>query len=78
MTEDAGGVSFEAAIRPLFKAMDRQSMQFMFDLWDYGDVRDNAEAILQQLDSGSMPCYGPWPKDKIDLFRQWVQGGMPA
>lgn len=69
-------VSFAADIRPLFRDRDRQSMLMAFDLGAYDDVRANAENILDRLADGSMPCDDPWPEDRIDLFRRWVQAGM--
>lgn len=69
-------VVFETHIKPLFRRMDRQSMLFIFDLWSHDDVRKHSTEILRRLDNGSMPCDGAWPKDKVDLFRRWVEGGM--
>jgi hypothetical protein len=68
--------SFETDIRPLFRERDQRSMTFAFDLWAYDDVRKNADAILGRLRSGSMPCYGAWPDEQIDLFQRWVESGM--
>jgi hypothetical protein len=53
-------------------------MQSQFDLWSYDDVSRNADAILQAVDSGSMPCYGQWPADQVDLLRRWIDAGKPA
>jgi truncated hemoglobin YjbI len=54
-------VSFAEHIKPLFREGDRNSMRFAFDLWDYTEVSAHADAILQRLDAGSMPCDGAWP-----------------
>jgi len=70
--------SFARDIQPLFRESDRESMQFAFDLWDYQDVRANAEDILEQLSDGSMPCDSEWPEEHITLFRSWIEAGMPA
>ena len=70
--------SFARDIQPLFRESDRESMEFAFDLWDYQDVRANAEDILERLSEGSMPCYGEWPEEHITLFRRWIEAGMPA
>jgi hypothetical protein len=70
--------SFEQDIKPLFRERDRQSMDFAFDLWDYDDVRDNAQAILGRLTAGNMPCDGAWPEERITLFRRWLEAGTPA
>jgi hypothetical protein len=69
---------FEKDIKPLFNARDRGSMQSQFDLWSYDDVSRNADAILQAVDGGSMPCYGQWPADQVDLLRRWIDAGKPA
>ncbi len=71
-------VSFESHIKGLFREMDRSSMDFAFDLWSVDDVRQNAQAILERLQQGSMPCDGEWPPEKVDLFARWVTSGMPA
>jgi truncated hemoglobin YjbI/CDGSH-type Zn-finger protein len=71
-------VSFAAHIQPLFRASDRRSMQFAFDLWSYDDVRAHADAILARLVEGSMPCDGAWSADQLAVFRRWVGTGLPA
>jgi hypothetical protein len=70
-----GPVSFEQDIKPLFRSSDRESMSFAFDLWDVGDVRSNAAAILDRLEDGSMPCDGEWSAAEVDLFRRWIAAG---
>jgi hypothetical protein len=70
--------SFSSDIQPLFRERDRQSMQFAFDLWSEGDVAANADAILGRLRSGSMPCDGAWPEERVALFEEWIQAGKPA
>lgn len=72
----SGEVSFEADIEPLFSDRDHEAMLIMFDLRDVEAVREYAESILKQLESGRMPCYGPWPEDRVQLFRRWMDGGM--
>jgi CDGSH-type Zn-finger protein/truncated hemoglobin YjbI len=71
-------VSFEAHIKPLFRKNDRQSMLFVFDLWSLEDVQRHADAILQRLHNGSMPCDGAWPNEKTELFARWVDSGKAA
>jgi len=46
-----------------------------FDLWSYQDVRDNAPAILEVLQAGTMPCDGQWKPQDIALFDRWIAGG---
>lgn len=53
-------------------------MSFAFDLWEYGDTKQHAAAILERLRDGSMPCDGPWSDEKIDVFARWVTSNMPA
>ena len=40
-------LSFERDIRPLFRAKDRDSMLAAFDLFDYEDVVEHADAIVE-------------------------------
>ena len=70
-------VSFAEHIRPLFRAEDRDAMDFAFDLWDVDDVRSNADAILGRLTEGTMPCDGGWSSDMIELFSRWAATGTP-
>jgi hypothetical protein len=49
---------------------------FGLDLSSYDDVRAKAGAILARLEDGSMPCDGPWPKEQLALFQQWMEEGM--
>ena len=74
---DAPATSFEADIEPLFSQRDHEAMQIVFDLWDVESVREHAEDILEQVESGRMPCYGAWPPARVELFRRWMQEGMP-
>ena len=71
-------VGFAADIKPLFREKDRAAMLRHFDLWSYDDVSKNAPAILAELDAGKMPCDGPWPTDRVDLFRQWLAQRTPV
>ena len=68
-------VSFARDIRPLFRPSDRASMDFAFDLWDVDDVRSNADAILERLQDGSMPCDDTWPRERVELFGRWIATG---
>jgi len=71
-------MSFETDIKPLFRERDRGAMLKVFDLWSYDDVKANADAILGQVEAGTMPCDGPWPDDRVATFRDWVAAGTPA
>ncbi len=69
-------LSYAANIKPLFRESDREAMEWAFDLWRCEDVRDNAEAILEKLEAGEMPCDRSWPKDDVARFRTWFESGM--
>jgi hypothetical protein len=71
-------VSFETDIKPLFREGDRSSMLSQFDLWSYDDVSQHADAILARLSDGTMPCDAAWPKEQVDLFQRWTEGGKPG
>jgi len=70
-------LSYERDIRPLFRDRDISSMSFAFNLGSYDDVRDNADAIYQQLAAGTMPCDGGWPTENVERFRAWIDSGTP-
>jgi hypothetical protein len=73
-----GALSFEQDIKPLFRDKDRKAMLSAFDLLDYADVSDNADAILRAVSSGQMPCDGAWPQSQVDTLQKWIDAGMPA
>jgi truncated hemoglobin YjbI len=76
--DPSGPPGFEADIRPLFSDRDRAAMRWSFDLRNLDDVRRHANAILEQVAGGRMPCYGRWPKEQVELFRRWIATGMGA
>jgi hypothetical protein len=69
---------FEENIKPLFRDRDRDSMRFAFDLWSLDDVSTHADAILERLEAGTMPCDGAWPAERVAVFRRWIDAGKPA
>ena len=69
-------VGFAAHIKPLFRASDRQSMSFVFDLWSYDDVRAHAADIARRLHDGTMPCDGAWSAARIEVFQRWADTGL--
>jgi CDGSH-type Zn-finger protein/truncated hemoglobin YjbI len=75
---DDAQLRFAEHIKPLFRHMDRDSMKFVFDLWEHEDVAEHADAILERLRAGTMPCDGAWPRDWVDGFERWVRAGAPA
>jgi hypothetical protein len=73
-------IGYATDIRPLFRVKDVSSMKKYgpFDLSLYEDVKANADAILQQLEAGSMPCDGAWSAENIGKFRDWIaEGKLP-
>ena len=71
-------LSFERDIKPSFRTKDRDSMLQAFDLFDYEDVVEHADAIVGSLRSGQMPCGGAWPAAQLDKLQQWIDLGKPA
>lgn len=76
----AAPLSFAADIKNLFRAVpDRSAMMNRpfnpFDLHKFEDVRDRADLILEKLVEESMPCDNPWPAERIDIFRKWINDG---
>ena len=69
--------SFEQHIKGMFRAKDRESMRFAFDLWSHADVTRHADAILHRLQAGTMPCDGAWPAAQTAAFERWVAAGTP-
>ena len=76
MADQGTSLSYEQDIKPFFRDKDRERMEWAFDLWSHADVSANAEAILERLEDGDMPCDGPWPAEQIETFKRWVDGGM--
>lgn len=79
MTSATGDpVGFEADIKPLFRESDVRSMRRHFDLSSYDDVKAHADAILESVRTGHMPCDDEWPADRVDLFASWIAADFPA
>jgi hypothetical protein len=74
---DAAVPSFDRDIRSLFTERDRAAMRWAFDLGEVASVREHADAILEQVAAGRMPCDAAWPPESLALFRRWVQAGSP-
>jgi hypothetical protein len=75
---DDGELGFERDIKPLFRTKDRESMLQAFDLFDYADVVEHADAILGSVRSGRMPCDGAWSAEQLGKLQQWIDMGKPA
>ena len=68
--------SFAADIRPLFRTKDVDSMKRAgLDLSNFNDVSVRADAILDRLQVGAMPCDGAWPADQVSMFAKWISDG---
>ena len=76
LPEPGAVVSFDTHVKPLFRPADRKSMTFTFDLWSRADVQAHAADILDRLGSGTMPCDGAWPEEKVDVFKRWIESGF--
>jgi hypothetical protein len=76
-------LSYKTDIKPMFTPLDQDHMlnqQGMFDLWSYDDVKSNASAIYQAVQSGRMPPPGTeprWDSEKVKKFKQWMDEGYP-
>jgi hypothetical protein len=70
-------LSYDKHIKQLFRAQDRNSMRFAFDLWSYDDVSAHSTAIYERIDNGSMPCDRKWPAERIAVFKRWIDAGAP-
>ena len=75
-------VSFGTDIRRLFTDMDVAHMKnFGVQLDDFDFMRDpdHAQKVLGVVSSGSMPPRNsgepPWPPERVQLFRDWMEGG---
>lgn len=77
-TAEGDKPSFERDIKSLFRTKDRDAMLAAFDLFDYEDVVERADAIVASLRSGQMPCDGAWPAEQVDKLQQWIDLGKPA
>ena len=71
-------VRYETHIRQLVRLIDRENMAWAFDLWDYDQVRANADAILLRtnVDMPPPPYGGPWPAEWVALFQRWKDEGF--
>lgn len=70
-------LSYATDIKALFTPIDREHMNFMFDLWSYEDVKLNAADIHDAVSNHRMPPETPWPQNQIDTFKAWMDQGFP-
>jgi hypothetical protein len=74
-------LSFAADIVPLFREEDIDCMKGMgvnLDDLTWMSVPENAQSVYGTLADGSMPPDEPWPKERVALFKQWMDAGYPA
>jgi len=70
--------TWENPIKTFFRPFDIDSMKDMgIDLGSYDSVKANGAGIYQRTSAGEMPCDGPWPKERVDTFKQWIDAGYP-
>ena len=76
-------VSFSRDIKPLFTATDIAHMRelgVLLDDFPYMSDPAHAQGVLDQVSSGSMPPPDsgepPWPPDRVQLIRDWINGGF--
>jgi hypothetical protein len=74
--------SFKTDIVPLFTSVDIEHMSRLevpLDDYAYMSQPDNAAGVYQQVSNGTMPPSAsgeqPWSEDKVQLFKQWMDGG---
>jgi hypothetical protein len=70
-----GAMSFYAHVKPLFRPTDQDCMTFA-STCGRADVQAHAADILGRLGSGTMPCDGAWPEEKVDVFKRWIESGF--
>jgi hypothetical protein len=75
-------VSFKTDIVPLFTSMDIEHMSALgalLDDYSFMSQPGNASLVHQVVSSGKMPPSTsgeePWPQDKVQLFKSWIDGG---
>lgn len=68
--------SFDKTIAPLFRDMDIACMGARgLDLSDWWQNREHAETIYSSVATGRMPIDDPWPEDRVNIYRNWVDSG---
>jgi hypothetical protein len=79
MNADQVVLTYAHDIRPLFRDSDITCMArhgIMLGDANWMCVPANANNVYSVLSSGYMPPDGPWPQDRIDLFKAWIDGGL--
>ncbi len=68
-------------VSELFRQDDIVVMQGItgeLDLSDCDSVKEWAERIYTEVSEGRMPCDEPWPSEKVELFKRWLDEGSPC
>jgi hypothetical protein len=74
-------LTFATDIRPLFRDGDIRCMKpagVYLDDPAWMTVPANAREIYAAVSTGKMPPDAPWPADRVALFKQWMDAGLPA
>lgn len=73
------GPTWQDPIKGYFNAQDIACMQAQgLDLADYATVKQNGQAIYDQVSSGNMPLGGPpWSAAWVSTFQTWMNNGYP-
>lgn len=73
-------LSFAQDILPLFRdTPDIDSMKdYGLDLSSHHQVKAKAAKIYARLLDGSMPCDERWSRERLALFKRWMDEGMAA
>ena len=77
-------IGFKHDVLPLFTATDISHMKdpnfvdtpVPLDDFSYMSQPDNAQAVLDQVKSGSMPPGSPWSAPMVATFQQWIDDGL--
>ena len=73
--------TWNSTIKGLFTSLDTEHMKQVtgnaLKLDDYDSTKTWAGQIWDQVNQGFMPPGGPWPQDKRDTFKAWMDAGMP-
>jgi hypothetical protein len=75
------GLSYAKDIRPLFREGDVKCMKpagVRLDDAAWMCVAANAALVYGAVSAGKMPPDAPWPKERVALFKAWMDAGLPG
>jgi hypothetical protein len=83
--ESSMAITWTNTIKGYFTQTDVNHMKLVqpqLDLSDYTSTKDNAVLVYNRLIDKERPMPpkstgGPWPQEKIDNFRKWIEAGTP-